>query len=185
MNIDLTATFEDGLNKLESWKNRYSSYELPYKIVLNIFYRKFTINQMFSRALNLRCSSWQEGYQKTMNLYGQVAGSEVHFHLEDWLEQNVRVGAQSFSDFQPFIENVRSGNPHGLGPIQYTYLMHRILDELVVAWIAYVTTGLSQLDAIARLTNMVVETEPIDRYEQIEAIMDQLGAENELRKLMQ
>ena len=184
MNIDLTSTYEDGLAKLNTWNSRYSSFELPHKIVLNIFYRKFTIDSMFERALNMHCATWDEGYERIMNLYGQVAAAEVHSNLEDWISQDIRVGAQRFSDFHQFIENARSGSEHGLAPIQYTYLLHRVLDELVVTWLAFTTTGLSPIDSITRLTNFEIETGQIDNYEKIESILDQLGAENELRKHM-
>ena len=59
-----------------------------------------------------------------------------------------------------------------------------MLDELVVAWLAFTTTGLSPIDSIARLTNFEIETGQIDSFEKIESILDQLGAENELRKHM-
>lgn len=119
-----------------------------------------------------------------MKLYRQVAGSEVVHNLEKWVAQDVRVGAQRFSDFAPYIENARSGSLEGIAPIQYTYLLHRVIDELVLAWIAYTTSGMSQIDSISQLTNIIIETGHIDSYEQIEAIMDQLGAESELRKYM-
>jgi len=184
MNIDLTKTIQEASSNLSIWRDRYSSHELPYKIVLNIFYRKFTIECMFDKALNLSSDSWDDGYQQIMKLYGQVAGSEVVHNLEKWVAQDVRVGAQRFSDFAPYIENARSGSLEGIAPIQYTYLLHRVIDELVLAWIAYTTSGLSQIDSISQLTNIIIETGHIDSYEQIEAIMDQLGAESELRKYM-
>ena len=184
MNIDLTKTIQEASSNLSIWRDRYSSHELPYKIVLNIFYRKFTIECMFDKALNLSSDSWDDGYQQIMKLYGQVAGSEVVHNLEKWVAQDVRVGAQRFSDFAPYIENARSGALEGIAPIQYTYLLHRVIDELVLAWIAYTTSGLSQIDSISQLTNIIIETGHIDSYEQIEAIIDQLGAESELRKYM-
>ena len=49
----------------------------------------------------------------------------------------------------------------------------------------YLANGLViELNSIVRSTNIVIETDRIDCYEQIEAIMDQLGTETELLKYM-
>lgn len=46
MNIDLTSTFKDARQLLNTWQNRYSSAEYPQKVIMNIFYRKYTIEKM-------------------------------------------------------------------------------------------------------------------------------------------
>jgi hypothetical protein len=47
-----------------------------------------------------------------------------------------------------------------------------------------VTTGKSKTEAITKVTNAVIAEMPINNYETIESIIDQLGAENYLRTLI-
>ena len=43
MKLDLKNSLKEGNDLLSNWKNKYSKTEYPEKIVLNIFYRKYTM----------------------------------------------------------------------------------------------------------------------------------------------
>lgn len=183
MNVDLSSTFKDGRNHLNTWKQRYSSTEYPYKVVLNMFYRKFTIEKMWSSVINQTYPNWQKAYEANMTKYGQVAQMEILPILESYLQSNRQVGMVKFSDFQSYIQNGARGNTEALKGIEYTYLLNRVIDELIVLWISMVNSGETQINAIAKLTRAVVEIPTIRNYAEIESIFDQLGAEQYLQSL--
>jgi hypothetical protein len=184
MNVDLTNTFKDGRSHLNSWKQRYSAAEYPYKVVLNMFYRKFTIEKMWPSVINQSFPNWQKAYEANMMKYGQVAQVEIVPVLESWVQSNRQVGMVKYSDFQSYIQNGARGNAEALKGIEYTYLLHRVLDELIILWISMVNSGETQVNAIAKLTRAVVEIPTIRNYAEIESVFDQLGAEQYLQSLL-
>ena len=184
MNVDLTNTFKDGRNLLNTWKQRYSPTEYPYKVVLNMFYRKFTIEKMWLSVMNQSYATWEQAYQNNMMRYGQVAQMEIVPVLESWVQSNRQVGMVKFSDFQSYIQNAGRGNAEAIKGIEYTYLLHRIFDELIILWISMVNSGETQKGAITKLTRAVVEIPTIRTYAEIESVFDQLGAEQYLRSLL-
>lgn len=119
-----------------------------------------------------------------MMKYGQVSQMEIVPVLESWVQSNRQVGMVKYSDFQSFIQNGSRGNADALKGIEYTYLLHRVLDELIMLWISMVNSGETQVNAIAKLTRAVVEIPTIRNYAEIESVFDQLGAEQYLQSLL-
>lgn len=183
MNVDLSNTFKDARRLINAWKERYSPQEYPYKVVLNIFYRKFTIEKMWSRATSQSHPTWQQAYQYNMNLYGDVASGEIVPVLETWVKANKQIGMIKFSDFQSYIQSAAGGNQEALKGIEYTYFLHRILDELIILWISKVNAGETKINAIASMTRAVLAEMPVNDYATIEQVFDQLGAEQSLQAL--
>jgi hypothetical protein len=62
MNIDLTITFKDARQLITTWETRYSLEEYPKKVVMNIFYRKYTIQKMWAQIFNSKFSNWETAY---------------------------------------------------------------------------------------------------------------------------
>lgn len=183
MNIDLTNTFKESRQMINTWKNRYQPNEYPQKVVMNIFYRKYTIEKMWGTMFNQRFSDWQTAYQNLKLEYGQVAQSEIVPVLERKLQSNDKVTTIQFSDFTAYIKSASAGNQEAIKGIEYTYFLHRILDELVLVWAAMVVSGESKINAIAKITRAVIADMPINDFTTIEQIFDQLGAEKYLQTL--
>ena len=184
MNVALSNTFKDVRKLLNTCKQRYSPSEYPYKVVLNMFYRKYTIEKMWPIVINQSYPTWQKAYEANLLKYGQVAQMEIVPVLESWIQSNRQVGMVKFSDFQSFIQNGSRGNADALKGIEYTYLLHRVFDELIILWISMVNSGETQVNAIAKLTRHVVEIPKIRSYAEIESVFDQLGAEKYLQSLL-
>jgi hypothetical protein len=73
MNIDLTSTFKDARKLTNIWKARCSAAEYPQKVIINIFYRKYTIEKMWPTIFNTKYSSWETAYENLKNKYSEVA----------------------------------------------------------------------------------------------------------------
>jgi hypothetical protein len=182
MNIDLTSTFKDARQLTNTWKIRYSAAEYPQKVIMNIFYRKYTIEKMWPTIFNTKYSSWKAAYENLNNKYAEVALS-INPFLEAKLKANDKVTSIKFSDFTSYIQSASSGNKEAMKGIEYTYFLHRIFDELILVWVAMVISGDTKINAIAKITRAVLAEMPINDYEVIEQIFDQLGAEKYLQTL--
>lgn len=183
MNIDLANTFKESRQMINTWKSRYQPAEYPQKVVMNIFYRKYTIQKMWGTMFNQRYSDWQTAYQNLKQNYGQVAQTEIVPVLERKLQSNEKVTTIQYSDFTDYIKSASTGNQEAIKGIEYTYFLHRILDELVLVWASMVISGESKIDAIAKITRAVLADMPINDYITIEQVFDQLGAESYLQIL--
>lgn len=182
MNIDLTSTFKDARQLTNTWKTRYSASEYPQKVIMNIFYRKYTIEKMWPTIFNTKYSNWETAYASLKNKYGEVALT-INPVLESKLKANDKVTSIRFSDFTPYIQAAASGNKDALKGIEYTYFLHRIFDELILVWVSMVVSGDTKINAIAKITRAVIAEMPINDYAVIEQIFDQLGAEKYLQSL--
>ncbi len=182
MNVDLTSTFKDARQLTNTWKARYSAAEYPQKVIMNIFYRKYTIEKMWSTIFNTKYSNWETAYASLKSKYGEVALT-INPVLESKLRANDKVTSIRFSDFTSYIQAAASGNKDALKGIEYTYFLHRIFDELTLVWVAMVVSGDTKINAIAKITRAVIAEMPINDYAVIEQIFDQLGAEKYLQSL--
>ncbi len=184
MNTDLAYIFKDARNLLNTWKMRYTPQEYPYKVVLNIFYKKYTIEKIWPMIINRGCKSFDEAYERNAQIYSQTAPLEIVPILEANLRANQPVCRIKFSDFQSYIQSAAQGNADAIRGIEYTYMLNRFLDELVMLWIALVNSGETKISAVAKLTGAVIAAMPINSYLEIEQILDQLGTEQYLQSYL-
>ncbi len=182
MNIDLTNTFKDARQLINTWKVRYSSTEYPRKVVINIFYRKYTIEKMWHSIFTKEYSNWETAYVDLKNKYEEVALT-INPVLLSKLNTNNKVSSIRFSDFTSYIQSAATGNKEALKGIEYTYFLNRIFDELILNWVAMVISGDTKINAIAKITGAVIAEIPVNDYTEIEQIFDQLGAEQYLQSL--
>lgn len=183
MRIDLTHTFKDSRRLLNSWKARYTLAEYPYKVVLNIFYSKYTIEKMWPQVINNRYSDWHTAYKELTEKFGEVSKYEIVPVLENWAHSNRKVTVIKFSDFKTFIDSGAKGDINSLKGIEYTYCLNRLLDEMVLIWLSMVIAGMGKIEAVAQITGAVIADMPINSHAEIEQIIYQLGVENYLQNL--
>ena len=183
MNVDLTSTFKDARQLINTWRNRYDPKEYPQKVVMNVFYRKYTIERMWSKIFDKKYSDWQTAYNDLKTKYAETAQNEIVPVLERKLQSNDKVNSIKFSDFTAYIKSAGNGNQDAIKGIEYTYFLHRILDEMTLIWVALVLSGETKINAIAKMTRAVLAEMPINDYAVIENVFDQLGAEKYLQSL--
>lgn len=186
MRTDLRNSLKEGMDNLLTWRNRYSKMDYPEKVVLNIFYRKYTIEFMFSDIIGcfeknffgkpkVKWSNFVDGYQKLTNIYSSTALSKTQPVLHNLLTNTQRnVGNISYEVFIPMINEAKKGNNAKLEEIEYAYLYYLLTDECVLLWGACGGTGLTKIDAIGKMSGLVIETEEIKAYGQIEQVLGRL-----------
>jgi hypothetical protein len=184
MNVDLTNTFKDARGLINTWKRRYSKSEYPEKVIINIFYRKYTIEAMWEKAIQQNHSTWQIAYNNNLVEYANVAQNTIVPVLKNYLRVNRKVTSICYSDFASYINTASRGNEEAIKAIEYTYFLHRILDDLNILWISMVNSGETPTNAIQKLTGAIFPNGlPINSYAEVENILDQLGAERYLQSL--
>lgn len=188
MRTDLRHSLNEGMNNLMTWRNRYSITEYPEKVTLNIFYRKYTMEFMFPDIIDcfennmfgkpkVKWSDFNEGFQKLKTIYGSTATAKTHPVLMSLLQQKQKnVGNTNYGIFEPLISGAKSGIDSKLEEIEYAYLYYLLTDECVLLWGAFGGTGISKIDAIGKMSGLIIETEEIKTYGQIEQTLGQLCA---------
>lgn len=185
MNADLTNTIKHARGLINSWQDRYSPTEYPQKVILNLFYRKYTIEKMWSRVINETYPNLEKAYENNMLKYSEIAQNEIIPVLEGYLQADKKVNTIKYSDFQSYIETASKGDIDSIKAIEYTYFLNRIFDELTILWISMINSGETKINAIAKLTGKMLTSEiTINNYTEIEQIFDKLGAENYLQSLL-
>lgn len=184
MRIDLRHSLLQGMNNLLAWRNRYSLTEYPEKVALNIFYRKYTIEFMFPEILKyfeglpkIKSDDFNEGNQKLQDFYGATAMNKTQPVLLNLLKDEQRnIGNTNYSIFTKLISEAKSGNNAKLEELEYSYLYYFLTDECILLWAAFGGTGLSKIEAIGKMSGVLIEVEEIKHYAVIEQILGKLCA---------
>lgn len=186
MGLDISVLYNEGLSNLNTWRNRYSKTEYAEKVVLNIFYRKYTIEFMFPQIMKcfdnstltkgaVKWNDFNAGFVKMKEIYSSTAGSETHPVLLDLLNDHKRVvGNVTYGSFLPVILESRNQNYSKVEETEFSYLYYFLIDELILLWAAFGGTGMTQIDSISLLSGVILKDEKIVSYNRIEQILGQL-----------
>jgi hypothetical protein len=164
--VDLSPWLKEGESYLSVWKDRYTIIEYPEKIVLNIFYRKYTIEFMFPFILNCFTKSidgvplvkWENidnGMRQLISQYELTAGYTKSVLLELLQEKNRQVGNYSYESYLPLIDLAKAGDKDKLEEIEFMYLYSLLTQYSILLWAAYGGTGLTMLDAGSKISTII------------------------------
>lgn len=189
MRTDLRHSFNEGINYLSTWRNRYSKSEYPEKVVMNIFYRKYTMEFMFPEIIGcyetnflgkpkVKWTDFNVGFAKLKETYGNTATSKTQSVLMNLLSQTQRnVGNTNSGIFAPLITEAKAGDNAKLEEIEYAYLYYLLADECVLLWGAMGGTGLTKIEAIGKMSGILIEPkEDIKNYGQVEQTLGKFCA---------
>ena len=178
--IDMTSALTEGTNNLLKWRNRYSSVEYPQKIVLNIFYRRYTMRTMWNELMNIvnqrAYNSFQDAAMVLEKLYSSTATVKVAPYLESWIRNNPNeiVGALHYKDFEGLIQRVQMGSKPAKEELEFSYLHCLISDKATLAWAAFCAIGISPLKAITEVSGAIIQPMPLNDYNTLTVGLGQL-----------
>ena len=178
--IDMTSALTEGTNNLLKWRNRYSSVEYPQKIVLNIFYRRYTMRTMWNELMNIvnqrAYNSFQDAAMVLEKLYSSTATVKVAPYLESWIRNNPNeiVGAIHYKDFEGLIQRVQMGSNPAKEELEFSYLHYLISDKATLAWAAFCAIGISPLKAITEVSGAIIQPMPLNDYNTLTVGLGQL-----------
>lgn len=111
MRIDMTNPFKEGMTNLNNWRNRYSKHEYPFKVVLNVFYRQYTMNSIWNSQINGSFSRFKntesdliQAFQKLESEYSNASHQfTIGNTLIDLMNQQQDVGGLNYKNNIPLI----------------------------------------------------------------------------------
>lgn len=178
--LDMTSALTEGTNNLIKWRNRYSNVEYPQKVVLNIFYRRYTMKTMWNELMNIvnqrAYNSFQDAAMDLEKLYSSTAIVKVALHLESWIRNNPNeiVGAIHYKDFDGLIQRVQMGSKPAKEELEFSYLHYLISDKATLAWAAFCAIGISPLKAITEVSGAIIQPMPLNDYNTLTVGLGQL-----------
>jgi hypothetical protein len=191
MRIDLTNPFNEGIANLNAWRSRYAKQEYPFKVVLNIFYRQYTMNSIWDTQLNSSFDKFKNtetdlflGFQKLEVEYSNASRQfTVGNTLIDLMNQKQDVGGQNFKNYIPLINNGQHGDNKAIEELEFTYLYYLLNNKATLMWAAFGRKGFSKIDAIAQVTGVVIEYDQPIKYADILSILGRLGVSQSMNKM--
>lgn len=180
MRIDLRNQLAEGMNNLQAWRSRYSKSEYGEKVLLNVFYRKYSTFFMWDKIQNsfngnVLWNDFNIGFREMMNLYQNQAVQTQPILLKLLSEKsNNPVGSVTYAGFADKIRGAKQGKNDDIEEIEFTYLHYLLNDQLILMWSAFGGTGLSKIDALAQMSGVIIAETDMSEYGKVENIIGQL-----------
>ena len=191
MRIDLTNSYNEGLNNLNNWRNRYTKTEYPFKVVQNIFFRQYTMNSIWNGQIDNSFNKFKgtetdiiKAYQKLETEYSKsserfTAGNTLIYLMN----KKENVGGLNYKNNIPLIEKAQKGDNAVMEELEFTYLYYLLCNKATLMWAAFGRKGLSTTEAIAQVTGSVIEYNQTMTYEEILNILGKLGCSQTMNSL--
>lgn len=183
MRIDLSNPFNEATNNLKNWRNRYSKHEYPFKVVLNIFYRQYTMNSIWENQIENSFSRFKNtetdvlaAFQKLEEEYSNASGQfTIGNTLIDLMNKQQDVGGLNYKTNIPIITRAQNGDNKAIEELEFTYVYYMLCNKATLMWAAFGRKGFSKIDAIAQVTGVVIEYSKPIGYADILSVLGRLG----------
>jgi hypothetical protein len=191
MRVDLTNPYNDGMNNLVNWRNRYSKNEYPFKVVLNIFYRQYTMNSIWTSQINSSFDRFKNTEPEILpavkKLVVEYSNASQHFTigntLVDLMNKQQDVGGLNYKNNIPLISRAQQSDNKAMEEIEFTYLYYYLSNTATLIWAAFGRKGFSKIDAIAQVTGIVIEYGKPIEYSDILDVLGKLGVSQMMNKI--
>ena len=176
--IDLRPPLNEALGNIVNWRNKYARSEYPHKIVLNIMYRAYStkfVFEAFSRDELPEFDDFTEAAREVHRFYGQMAATEVHSNLLRWMatKPNEEVGTVCTERLEKLATRAET-DPQALEELEFTYLFELLNDMSVLYWIAFRQCGESDVNAIYKMSDVMIRPFNNMDYSMIKQVFQQL-----------
>ena len=176
--IDLRPPLNEALGNISAWRNRYTRREYPHKIVLNIMYRAYStrfVYEAFERDELPEYDDFNEAAKEVHKFYGHMAGTEVHSNLIRWMttRPNEQVGTMCTARMEALATKAET-DPNALEELEFTYIFELLNDMSVLYWIAFRQCGESDVNAIYKMSDVMIRPFNNMDYSMIKQVFQQL-----------
>lgn len=159
--IDLRVPLNEAMRNLTNWRNKYPSAVYPHKIVLNMMYRAYSTRCVYQAYQNDELpefDNFTEAAEYIVDLYGEMAIREVHSKLEGWMANNPneQVGTVCTANYER-LASVAEYDKQKREELEFSYVFELLNDMSVLYWIAFRLTGESEVNAIAKMSDVLIE----------------------------
>lgn len=180
--VDLIQGFTEGVNNIRTWRNRYTLSEYAEKVVLNIFYRKYTMQAMWNELLpyinKTKGGDFLQSVQELERIYGNTAMTKIQPILLANLrtQPEKQLGGTSYTAFIPAIRKSAIGDKSAREEVEFAYLYNLLSDKATLYWAAACSTGLDKIEALTFVSGYKIEPVPINDYSTVNIALGQLSA---------
>lgn len=162
--LDLRQAYSEGIQNIRNWRTRYTPQEYPHKVVINIMYRAYGMNYIWNDYKNgnlPRYSNFQEAVIDMEQRYSRVAIEKVRDNLMVWLDNkpNEAIGNLTFSNYDR-LATVAENDKTKKEELEFSHIFDLLQEKCVLYWIALRQTGKNDIDAIATITGVIIESIP-------------------------
>lgn len=176
--IDLRPPLNEALGNIVNWRNKYAREEYPHKIVLNIMYRAYStkfVFEAFSRDELPEFDDFTEAAREVHRFYGHMAATEVHSNLLSWMatKPNEEVGTVCTERLEKLATRAEM-DPQALEELEFTYIFELLNDMSVLYWIAFRQCGESDVNAIYKMSDVMIRPFNNMDYSMIKQVFQQL-----------
>lgn len=176
--IDLRPQLNEALGNIVNWRNKYARSEYPHKIVLNIMYRAYStkfVFEAFSRDELPEFDDFTEAAREVHRFYGHMAATEVHSNLLRWMatKPNEEVGTVCTERLEKLATRAEI-DPQALEELEFTYIFELLNDMSVLYWIAFRQCGESDVNAIYKMSDVMIRPFNNMDYSMIKQVFQQL-----------
>ena len=191
MRVDLTNRYNDGIKNLLNWRSRYSKNEYPSKIVINIFYRQYTMNSIWESEMENSFTQFKNtekdiitAFQKLENEYSFASQKfTIGNTLIDLMNKQQVVGGLNYKNNLPLISKGQNGDNKAIEELEFTYLHYYLCNTATLMWAGFGRMGFSKNDSITQVTGAVIEYKKEITYTDILGMLGQLGIAQTISKL--
>lgn len=176
--IDLRPPLNEAVGNIVNWRNKYARKEYPHKIVLNIMYRAYStkfVFETFSRDELPEFDDFTEAAREVHRFYGHMAATEVHSNLLRWMatKPNEEVGTVCTERLEKLATRAEI-DPQALEELEFTYIFELLNDMSVLYWIAFRQCGESDVNAIYKMSGVMIRPFNNMDYSMIKQVFQQL-----------
>lgn len=180
--VDLSPLFPEAQNNMRTWKTRYTAEEYPYKVVLNLFYRRYTMKYMWAEIMDYADGrkgrkDFQTAYRELELLYSQTAMNKTRNVLEANLNNNPNedVGGSTFQHYNELISKARRGDRKAKEEIEFSYFYFFLADKATLLWAAVCASGVDKVKAIQEISGYIIQPMPLNDYATVSQGLGQLA----------
>lgn len=177
--IDLSQAYAEATNNVLTWRNRYSAKEYPHKVVINMMYRAYGMQFIwneFKRGTLPRFSSVNDALIGMERHYQEISITEIRDNLLNWLKTkpNDSVGTLTYSNYEKNVATPAEIDKKKREELEFSYIFEMLEDKCVLYYIGFRQMGKSFQDAVAMITNVLIEDIPTMDYNMAKHVFQQL-----------
>ncbi len=176
--IELRPALNEALKNIRTWRNKYPSDVYPHKIVLNMMYRAYSTRIVFEAFKNDEMAEqddFEDANMYVLHFYGETALTEVHPYLEGWMANNPNelVGPLCTARFEKLATKAEV-DKKSQEELEFSYIFELVNDMCVLYYIAFRLSGDSQVNAISKMTDVIIAPLPNMDYTICKQVFQQL-----------
>ena len=131
--------------------------------------------EAFSRDELPEFDDFTEAAREVHRFYGQMAATEVHSNLLRWMatKPNEEVGTVCTERLEKLATRAET-DPQALEELEFTYIFELLNDMSVLYWIAFRQCGESDVNAIYKMSDVMIRPFNNMDYSMIKQVFQQL-----------